>query len=784
MGDFFSKSKHDLSILDPSTGDTLGFICDRVEGKPAYAEYDGKSFVDLFSTSPTQTSTNPEEELVLGSETHHAGFGKEYYDSGDRKRYFESIGMDLSYEGQAIAGWSSTGIALTSATLATVTIANADMELDASWTTGTGTWGQSSTYFRSSSKSWKCTNGNTNDYVYQNLTGWAPGGSYTVTVWARNNDESNRTVKVGVSDGVTTTYGNAVTLTSTWQQVTHTKVLSTIATNLQIRFFISNGGGNDNMYFDDAAISGATHTISGTVSTQCHATFNDEEYIGVDEFLVKLNATGNGWTLAGEMPADITCLTPFQVSGTDYLMICLGTSTSFEYMTTAEVFAVSTADEKTYQFAAWVKTTAPTMYANDGDNTVRSTATPTAGGATWSAQTVIGFSSDAFTWLTDKDGALLAWKEDIPYYLDSSGNEKQDLAPEARSGKSTHSGKNGTIWQGEVFAPIGDQALLRVGTSNSWVQPSKFISNSTAFSGQVEAVAGDEEWLYAATDNSTKVEILKFRDEVIDGTTRQVWHPIHELTLTGVETMWVSTVYQKRLWISSTLESDSLYYLPLPKKYGDITNDSNAVFKTDTYFITPWLHGDFKSTDKALIKIEATLGHAWDTLIYFECWMQKLGETSWATDMGDLKGSATTRKHTLYRTVSTTSTMFRFKFIAVTDDTGKTPILLDYKVTALLHPDAKKVIHAKVRVKRDSVGLGGLTSGQMYELQKTCIQNCKDAVWVVTIKEYVTDKHGVSHYVKFLPLPQSMKALEVTNKEVGKDGELEFNLLMLVVPLS
>ena len=207
------------------------------------------------------------------------------------------------------------------------------------------------------------------------------------------------------------------------------------------------------------------------------------------------------------------------------------------------------------------------------------------------------------------------------------------------------------------------------------------------------------------------------------------------------------------------------------------------MFKADTYFIDSWLHGDFKSTDKALIKIEATLGHAWDTLIYFECHMQKLGDSSW-TDMGDLKGSATTRKHTLYRTVSTTSTMFRFKFVVKTDDTAKTPILLDYKVTALLHPDAKKIIHAKVRVKRDSVGLGGLTSGQMYELQKTCIQNCKDAVWVVTIKEYVTDKHGVSHYVKFLPLPQSMKALEVTNKEVGKDGELEYNLLMLVVPLS
>ena len=249
MADFFSKSKHDLSIISPVSGDTIGFICDRVEGKPAYAEYDGKSFVDIFSTSPTQTSTNPEEELVLGSETHHAGFGKEYYDSGDRKRYFESIGMDLSYEGQAIAGWGSTGIALTSAAVTTPTIVNADFELDSDWTTSSGTWGQSGTYFRSGSKSWKCTNGSGTQYVYQNLTVFATGAEYTVTVWARNNNEGSRSVKIGIHDGVTGTEGTPVTLTSTWQQCTHTKTLSVLATTLRITLYIHNGGGNDDMYF-------------------------------------------------------------------------------------------------------------------------------------------------------------------------------------------------------------------------------------------------------------------------------------------------------------------------------------------------------------------------------------------------------------------------------------------------------------------------------------------------------------------------------------------------------
>ena len=659
MADFFSKSKHDLSILDPSTGNTFGFICDRVEGKPAYAEYDGKSFVDLFSTSPTQTSTNPEEELVLGSETHHAGFGKEYYDSGDRKRYFESIGMDLSYEGQAIAGWSSTAV---TATPVIPTIGDADMEDDdGSWTGGA----QSDVLKNGGTYSRRIQNGT----MTQSLTWDALFQSKTLILKVYCQADAASEVRIGVFDGVDEHWSSYHSGGGGWEQLTATGTMASNATELTLKL---PAGASDFGYFDDATIT-STHIGTGGVIGK-PVEFNDKLYFPQGNTLRKLSSDGANLEPVYAFSVSITKLIPFQVSGTDYLMILLGTSTNYWYMTTAEVFTESNATDKTYQFGAWVKTTVPTMYANDGDNTIRSTVNPLNGGTAWSAQTVMGFSSDAFTWLTDKDGALLAWKEDIPYYLDSSGNEKQDLASEARSGRSSHSGKNGTIWQGEVFAPIGDQALLRVGNTNSWVQPSKFISNSSSFSGQVEAVAGDEEWLYTAIDNSAKVEILKFRDEVIDGITRQVWHPIHELTLTGVEAMMTSTVYKKRLWMTSTLASEIAYYLPLPTKYGDIINDAQATFKTDTYFIDSWLHGDFKSTDKALIKIEATLGHAWDALIYYECHMQKLGDSSW-TDMGDLKGSATTRKHTLYRTVSTTSTMFRFKFVVKTDDTAKTPIL-------------------------------------------------------------------------------------------------------------
>src|SRR3990167_9792108 len=129
MADYFNYSRHDIAITDPVSGDILGFCVARKGGELQYYELDGKSLVDLFSTSPTQISTNPEEELILGQSNFKAGFGKEYYDSNDPKRYFQSFGCDLRHDGGAIAGWGSTSVSSTPTMPTAPTITNADMEL-------------------------------------------------------------------------------------------------------------------------------------------------------------------------------------------------------------------------------------------------------------------------------------------------------------------------------------------------------------------------------------------------------------------------------------------------------------------------------------------------------------------------------------------------------------------------------------------------------------------------------------------------------------------------------
>jgi len=782
----FQVAKHDLSILDPSTGNTIGFVLSKDEqGNPFYQELDGQALVDLYSTSPTQISTNPEEELILGTSSYHAGFGLQYGDLKDPYRYFQSYNMFMWQKGVAMAGWDSTALTVDQIT----------------WTSPTGHVDGGSVWANETN----AYDDNTGTYATDTAVGQ---NTYTDYLELTMSSADITGVRVwGSCEAATVLSGMDVDIYygSAWHDVFEGTCLedawnyfvcqASAVTAMRVRIKHNDSDPHD-LYLHEADFG--VVTSGGTKGVPyVHADFDDKMFVGCDDTLFVLDSTGAKIQPIYTFGANITALQPFQIAGVDYLFVALGTGTAYEYFGTmtgnTARLVTSTATDNKFKYFAWVNTTVDTLYGaveDDGTNTIRSTVNPLNGGTAWSAQTIVGDAATAITNLLEKDGALLIDKEDMPYYLDSSGNVQKDLAPECISGKSTHSGKNSTVWQGVYYRPTGDQALLSSGKYsdgsigyNQWIQPSKFTSNNSDFSGQVEACAGDEEFLYVATDNDTKVEIWQTREEVIDGS-RRVWHPIHELTLSGVETMWVSSVYKKRLWIASTNSSDSIYYLPLPTKYGDLTSDDERNFKDGAYFVTPFYDGGFPKDTKALIKVTATLGHAYDANIYFECHYQKLGDSSW-TDMGDLKGSATSRTHTLYITSSTSSPMFRFKLVAKTDDSNKTPELLGFSAKCLLYPDVKDLVLMKVRVGQNTLDKNGQPYSSNYELQKTCLDNVKAATYTVTIKEYIVEKgSGTTFYGKRLPLPRNVPWRRPVKKEKGRDVEWEYTLLFLKVPRS
>jgi len=772
----YIHEKHDIGFLRSDGTTKVGLMLAREQGeKPLYRTLTERYLKNqYYAGSPDYGALDPQSEIAIILDDWRSGFGLEVYDSSDPKRYYSSIGMDLGNRGEAIAGWTPTAIALDSFTA--LTIVNADMELNSTWTTESGTWAQSNVQAHGGTYSWRASGGIAAQIAYQNLT-W--GNKFRNTViefkcWVYCTAATS--ARIGIDDGVGTTNSSYHTGVAGWEQLTVKRQLNASATRLGLEFECAATDG----YFDDASLSEEPISDKPLKGVD----FNDEHYIPYGNILAKMNAAGTAFSAVYSFPANITSLCPMNVNGTDYLFIALGTSNAYWYMSTAEAFTQSTLTNKTYQFFEVVETANPTLYGNGSGNTIRSTVNPLNGGTQWSdPATIVDSTYYDITDLIAWRGALYIMKEDKPYYLDSTGNVQSDLARELESEQKTTSGKNAWVHKNLLYIPCGDQSLLETdGTTNTWRNPSDYCTNLSDFVGRVFAGAGDGKYNYIIVDNSTKVEILKGRLETIDGTTSWVWHPTTEITLAGCEAAWISTVYQKRLWIASTLSTDSLYYLPLPGTYGNITSDANRLFKTDTYFITPWLHGNFKGENKRWVKVVATLGHANDTNIYFECWYQKKEDSTW-TDAGDFKGSATTRVATLYLPVDASSNkpispMMRFKIVAKTNVTTTTPELLSLDIRAILRPPVRQITEMAIRCQDGILDkFGKKLDGTDAAYIRTVLNEARDGSDVFTWY----DVFGTTRFGIILPNEQES---EMQRHLKGENPELYYFMRVQEVPLS
>lgn len=770
----YIKEKFDIGVLR-TDGTKVGLMLRKDRNDvPFYQLYDDEYLSSQFFTGePGYGNLPAEKELAIRQEDWRSGLGLEIYDGNDTKRYHKST-MDMRFRNMGLAGWKSTTVTKPPANPTAPTIVNADMELTTGWTGGS----RSAVQAHGGTYSWAVSNME----VYQDLTGYVLGCQYTFSCWVWSADGVGNVARIGINDGVTSTYSSYHNGDSQWTQLSVSKTLAVEAgTRLRLLLYTTLGVTG---YFDDATITSDTTMTVGTTVTR--AEFNDLLYVNFGRILAKLNGTGTAFTAVAYMAASITSLEPMTISGTDYLFIAQGTSNNYWYATTAELITQSTAVVKTYKYFRVVHSASPTMWGNDGVNTIRSTVNPLNGGTAWSGQTTIASSADTITGLHTKAGALYISKEDMMYYLNSSGAVQNDLAPElATLTRSTDNGKNTMMWLNKIYMHWGAQSLLEEDSgTNTWRSPALSATGASEYNGYVMALAGDDQYLYAILDNSTSIEVLAGRLESIDGTTKWVWHCINETTLTGCETAFVSSVYQKRLWISSTSSSDSVYYIPLPTGYADVANDTNRSFQTGTTMETSWLHGNFKSTTKAFPALEVTMGHTYNAGRYFTVKYKKLGDSSW-TSIGNYTGSATSMTQSRFIPIDASSnnpksTLFKLQFTAVTDDTTITPILQSYNLKAVLYPSQREIIACKVYCSNEIQLKDGTIDKGSYDTIVATLNEARTATWPVTIY----DINGDTQTVKFLPLPSGTPRWKVITNEQTRKFELEYSLLMQKVALS
>ena len=786
----YVKELHDIGILrsDGTTKVGLMLARDPQTDRPMYSTtYDNYFVQRAFAGEADYGATDPQSDLRMVYSDWRRGLGQYIFDSSDTRRYYRSVGMDLRFKGQAIAG--AVPATVTLPTITATDEANLDWE---TWSDANtpGTWTEDLALARSAtahggtySGSITRNNGAWEKVAHQSVT-WTTeyrSRQFHLKGWGRVNKDfggGDLGVKFAIYDGVDRTYTGvaADNDANTWDETTWaTHTVNASATELTIEVYVKGDNTEVIFLFDDMTLLNPT---AGTIPS--HADFNDDLYYAWGNNLIKLNtSTGTSCTYVYSFPATITKLEVFG----EYLMIALGTSNAYWYMSTAEAFTQSTAVVNTFQFFTTVFTTATTLYGNDGANTIRSTTNPLNGGVAWSAQTTVGASFNSITDMIEKSGALYIMKEDRPYYLDDSGNVQKDLAPECATLTSSTSGKNVVEWLKKLYIPVGAQGLLETdGTTNTWRNPASYCQSISDYVGRVQALAYDDEWLFAIVDYSTKVEVLAGREEVIDGGAEWVWHAINEITLAGCENAFVSSVYKKRLWITSTSSSDALYYLPLPTGYGDIVNDTNMTFLTNSYFETPFYHGGFMGDLKSYIQVTAILGHAYNANIYFECHYKKLGDANW-TDAGDFIGTSANRKDTLYIPVDAssnkpTSTMMKFKLVAKTNATTSTPILLNFDVKAILYPTVREIIECEVIAGDNLKDRKGLpVDGTDAAYVRTVLEEAQDATYPFTIY----DVWGTATTVRMLPVsPFSV----ITKSRKDENPEEHFLLRLQKIPLS
>ena len=767
------------TIIDPEPWDglgTVGMMLVQRSNQPLYQVFDDEYLASQFFTGvPGYGSLPAEKEIAIRQDDWRSGFGLEMYDSAEPKRYYSSRGMDLRFRGMMVAGYGET--ALTKPTNYSVNLRNDTMEADSDWDDYEGTGGsRSAAYADAGTYSWNVINATISGMssVKQvNISNYIPGMGYVIACNYYIDNTAGALAQIEVDDGVANITSSNVTDRNAWNKLTVGGQLNVGASKFDM---ILRSFDQTNVFFDTAVVT--TNTIPLGIS-RAFAEHNDQLYASFGKVLGKLTTAGGAFNTVANVPANITDLEPFI---DDKLYIPINSAVGYD-MNASEGFTAWGEGVNTFKFMQAVHSATPTMWGSVSNHEIRSTDTP-ANALSWSGTTNVDSSFNKITDFITKSGALYIMKEDKPYYLDSSGAVQDDLAEELERLKRSTSGKNVHLWKKKIYIPCGEQGLLETdGTTNRFINPASYASNLSSFVGRVMAVASDEEYLFVSVEDGTQVQILAGRDETIDGSTSWVWHPIAELTLAGVETMFVSTVYQKRLYIASTDSSDSLFYIPLPTGYGDITNDSNRSFKSNVSMETPWLHGNFKDTEKASIKLTALLGHTYNTNRYFEAHYKTL-ENSTYTKIGDMKGTTASMVNSLFLpnagSDNPVSTMTRLRFVANTDDTNETPIMYGYNLQSVLYPPQREIIACIVRCANDIVLKDGTLDIGSEKVIATVLDEARKATWPVTIY----DINGDAQTVKFLPLPAGTPRWTVIRDEKARTVERHYNLLLQLVALE
>ncbi len=447
------------------------------------------------------------------------------------------------------------------------------------------------------------------------------------------------------------------------------------------------------------------------------------------------------------------------------------------------VYQSSLSDNDAVYFRACTPAgSAPRLYKAVLPNQIRYTANPLNGGTAWSGITYIGAADTNITCLKELGGTIFIGKEDGYYYLDSSGIP-HGIGSNMKAEQNTYNGWGSKTWDGKIY--------WLTGTANLWeyddgdmlnLSPSLFTTNDTDFDGIVQAAVGDSTYFHIAVDNGTKTEILAGRWEIVNGYTDWRWHPIAEITLTGVQSMAITSVFKKRLYITSTDATENIYYLNLPTSYGNVAGDTNLTFQTGGYLETYWYAANLIDDVKAFVKTTLALLNC-DGTNYWTVAYKKYGDSSW-TDIDNF-GDGSETDQTAYIPDDSggndpKTKWIKFKYTCTSDGAAPVPQMLGMDCRGIWYPTKRKIITAQIKCEDNITVKSGAKDTQTEKDIRDFLNTAYDTQWPLAFYPPYWKASSDTKYVKIID-PFRHKPTEIARGGIYKGI---FYLTMMIVPLS
>jgi len=391
--------------------------------------------------------------------------------------------------------------------------------------------------------------------LYQDMTSWDTyynNKQATLTAYVKTSLTNN--LRVGITDGVDTTYSSYDSGDNNWNQLTVNHTCNPASTKIRLLIERNSFDYDATDYIDTLAFSQAAAS-RGTPMIRSFLTWATDYYYLENKTIYKYDTDAYKELYTTE---DVIVAAKVYKNR---LLLTVGTG-DFYYYCDAGDDSVWTRSSVTEHKIGYVDEVSGTAWGAVADAKVAS-ATDITADPGWTTGSSIGDSSITITNLIEYNGTMYVCKEDNIYTMTIASDLTYTSAPIAPRFKGISS--TGNFKQ----AAVGDTLmLLHTKGVHSWeytdfgafenISPVLYGPSFTDYHGAGTAIAVDEDWTYIVVDpvsGNTKSKVMAVRRGYITGAEKPVdwrWHTLAEV---DQDECYGADVHSNKLWISGTKSS-------------------------------------------------------------------------------------------------------------------------------------------------------------------------------------------------------------------------------------